>query len=153
MTETRTAGGQAPGSDIPPLTGLRAAAFALYKVGIALFAVGVLVQIFLAGLGIFDSPLAATDGASNELDPHRTLGTILTQPGAAVLLLLAVIARPGVRIVRGTVALVVLGLVQILLADGGRETPVLGALHTLLAFVYLGLVADLARHALGRRSR
>ena len=152
MTDSRTER-PAGASDAPALSGPRAAAFALYKVLIALFVVGVLVQIFLAGLGIFDSPVAATDGASTELDPHRTLGTILTQPGATVLLVLALLARPNRRIVQGTVALVVLGLVQTLLADFGGQTPVLGALHTLLAFAYLGLVADLARTALDRRSR
>ena len=152
MTDSRTDHPAKP-SDPPALTGLRAAAFALYKGLIALFLVGVLVQIYLAGLGIFDSPVAATDGASNELDPHRTLGTILTQPGATVLLVLALVARPNRRIVRGTVALVVLGQIQTLLADFGGETPVLGALHTLLAFAYLGLVADLTRSAVDRRSR
>ena len=153
MTDARTAGDQAAGADADQLTGIRAGAFGLYKVLIALFAVGVLVQIFLDGLGIFDSPVAATDGASTELDPHRTLGTILTQPAATVLLVLAVVARPNRRIVQGTVALVVLGLIQTLLADFGREQPVLGALHTVVAVVYLGLVADLARNALDRRPR
>ena len=152
MTDPRT-DRQADPSAAPALSGVRAGAFALYKVLIALFAVGVLVQIYLAGLGIFDSPVAAADGASTALDPHRTLGTILTQPGATVLLVLALVARPNRRIVQGTVALVVLGQIQTLLAVFGGETPVLGALHTLLAFAYLGLVADLARTALDRRSR
>ncbi len=152
MTDSRTDRPSQP-SAAPALSGVRAGAFALYKVLIALFAVGVLVQIYLAGLGIFDSSVAATDGASTELDPHRTLGTILTQPGATLLLVLALVARPNRRIVQGTVALVVLGQIQTLLADFGDGMPVLGGLHTLLAFAYLGLVADLARNALDRRSR
>lgn len=134
----------------PELTGFRAAAFTLYGVLIALFTVAILVQIFLAGLGIFDSQRAAT--ASGDLDPHRDLGTILTQPAALLLLVVALVARPGQRIVPRTAGLLVLGGIQTYLGSAGAGTPVLGALHTVLAIGYLGLAADLTRTALGRQS-
>lgn len=139
-----------PVSEAPTLTGVRAGAFTLYKVLIALFTVAVLVQIFLAGLGIFDSQRPAT--ASAELEPHRTLGTILTQPAAVVLLVVVLVARPAQRIVPKTAALVVLGGIQTYLGSAGAGTPVLGALHTVVAIGYLGLAVDLTRTALDRRS-
>lgn len=79
-------------TDTSTLSGARAGAFALYKVLIALFAVAVVVQIFLAGLGAFGDEVAI---ASTDLEPHRILGYLLTVPLALVLLVLALVARPG----------------------------------------------------------
>ncbi|MBW3640320.1 MAG: hypothetical protein KY451_10795 [Actinobacteria bacterium] len=134
-------------TDTSTLSGPRAGVFALYKVLIALFALAVVVQIFLAGLGVFGDEVAI---ASSDLEPHRTLGYLLTVPLALLLLVLAVIARPGRRIEPMTGALVVFGLVLLQLGRSGADLPLLGGLHAVLAFVQLGLAGSLVKLALDR---
>ena len=70
----------------------------------------------------------------------------------ALALLSLLLAR---RIVQPTVALIVVGVVQVVLGIAGGDTAVLGGLHALNALVYVGLAAVLVRRAnpgLGRRS-
>lgn len=134
-------------TDTSTLSGARAGAFALYKVLIALFAVAVVVQIFLAGLGAFGDEVAI---ASTDLEPHRILGYLLTVPLALVLLVLALVACPGRRIEPMTAGLVVLGLVELQLGRSGADLPLLGGLHALLAFLLLGLAGSLVKLALDR---
>jgi hypothetical protein len=102
----------------------RRGAAAGYRWLLLIFVAGGAVQIFLAGLGIFHHH-------SVGLGPHRALGFALG--GLAVLILvLALVARPGGRAVIGSVVLVVqTDLLQSLLAGLGDDAAVWGGLHAL----------------------
>ena len=107
-------------------TRTRGVATAVFRWGLLVFLAAGVVQIFLAGLGAFKLLHGAGDSA---LDPHRTLG--FTMAGMAlILLILALIARQGLRAVVGLVLLVVLtSFVQSLLASLADHHAVYGALH------------------------
>ena len=122
-----------------PVSGLRRGAFLGYQWLLLVFLLAGVVQIFLAGLGVFrleDQGLAAAGDSA--FAPHRTLG--FTIAGIALLILvLALIARPGVRAIIGSAVLVVLtSLVQSLLAGLGEDHAVYGALHALDGLLILG---------------
>jgi uncharacterized membrane protein YhdT len=93
-----------------------------------LFTMGVIVQVFLAGLGLFES--------ADYWDDHKSLGQIL---GIIPVLLIvtAIIGRLPSRLIGMSVVLLVLWIVQYLLpkADNGY----IAALHPLNAFLLLGL--------------
>jgi len=97
-----------------------------YRWGLLVFLAAGVVQIFLAGLGTFKLLHGAGDSA---LDPHRTLGFVMAGM-AIILLILALIARPGVRAIVGLVLLVLLtSFVQSLLAGLADHHVAYGALH------------------------
>jgi hypothetical protein len=129
-----------------PARGLRRQALiAGYWLFTAFLAVG-LVQIFLAGLGIFalDGRKLGSPGET-AFDPHRTGAMVLTV--VALLALVAIgIARPGARlIVLAVVLLVLTAVVQSLLASVGEDTPFFGGLHAIDGLAVLGLAAFLRK--------
>lgn len=144
MADTRTA---STASGAPTLTGARAGVFVAYRIVIVVVLVALLVQVFLAGLGVFGAEVAPVEDEASGMEAHRALGHMVTTIGGALLLLTALIARPGKRIVLLTVAWVVLGQVQVFLALGGEDAAVVGGLHALVALVLVGLAADLTRRA------
>jgi hypothetical protein len=158
MTENQTIAGQvasAPGS------ALRRGADAGYRWLLLLFLVAGVVQIFLAGLGVFHLHAYGLDDPAGDsaLDPHRTLG--FAMGGIAVLILLfALVARPGRRqVVLAAVLVLQTMVLQSLLAGLGDDSPVWGGLHALdglLALVvagYLYGVAQVRRRAAARDLR
>jgi len=97
------------------------------------------VQIFLAGLGVFrlqDQGLGT--GGDAAFAAHRTTG--FTLAGIAVIILvLAVIARPGARAIAASAVLVVLtSLVQSLLAGLAEDHALYGGLHAFDGLLILG---------------
>lgn len=121
-----------------PPSGARQVALTIVRYGSMLFGTAVLVQVYLAGSGIFAAKGPVKDASS--LDPHRTLGNILA--GLALLLLIAVIvARPSRRVVITVVVLFVLTGVEGLIAGAGKSAPYFGALHPVIAVVIMGLAA------------
>jgi hypothetical protein len=98
------------------------------------------VQIFLAGLGAFRIDNLGVSG-DTAFAPHRALGFAMA--GVALLILvLALIARPGVRAVIGSVLLFLLAvLVQSLLASLADNTVWFGGLHALDGLAILGIAA------------
>ena len=82
-----------------PITGLRRGAFLGYRWTLLVFLLAGVTQIFLAGLGAFrlQDQAAAGDSA---FAPHRALGFSMGAI-ALVILVLAVIARPGARAIAG----------------------------------------------------
>jgi hypothetical protein len=122
-----------------PVTGLRRGAFLGYQWLLLVFLLAGVVQISLAGLGVFrleDQGLAAAGDTA--FGPHMALG--FTMAGIALLILvLAVIARPGARAIAGSAVLVLLtSLVQSLLAGLGEDHAAYGALHALDGLLILG---------------
>ena len=122
-----------------PVTGLRRGAFLGYRWALLAFLLAGAAQIFLAGLGVF----SLHDQADAAFAPHRALGFAMA--GVAVLIVvLAVIARPGARAITGSAVLVLLtSLVQSLLAGLGEDHAVYGALHALDGLFVIGIASYL----------
>ena len=128
-----------------PYTGLRGIAVRGYRWLLLAFLLAGVVQIFLAGLGVFrlqDQTLGGA-GGDTAFAPHRALG--FTMAGIAlVILVLAVIARPGTRAIIGSAVLVLLtSLMQSLLAGLADNHAVYGGLHALDGLLILGIAGYL----------
>ncbi len=124
------------------LSGARDVADKLFAGGLLLFLVAGLVQIFLAGAGVFDINGQKVEDATS-FDPHRTLG--FAMGGLAVaLVVLALVAGAGVRTIVVTLVVALLAnVVQSLLAVWGEDSAVLGGLHALDGLASLGLAGFL----------
>jgi hypothetical protein len=108
-----------------------------FAVVTAVFVVGSLLQVFLAGLGIF---------GAESFEPHETVGGIVHALAiVGFLLALASPARKRDAPLALLLALLVTG--QILLVDTRDDAPGLAALHPLLGVLDLGLGAWLAWRA------
>ncbi len=141
MTET-TASSADSTAGRGPRTGGNGTAYRVFAGLTALLVLGIVVQFFLAGLGVFGVDGRELEKATS-LDPHRALGHILA--GIALLMFIAaLVARASKLEIWGSLALVVLiELVQALLASGGEDHDWLGGLHALNGLVILGLAARL----------
>jgi heme/copper-type cytochrome/quinol oxidase subunit 1 len=125
-----------------PITGLRRGAFLGYRWVLLAFLLAGVVQIFLAGLGAFRLQDQAGAGDS-AFAPHRALGFSMGVI-ALVILVLAVIARPGARAIAGSAVLVLLtSLMQSLLAGFAEDHVVFGALHALDGLLILSIAGYL----------
>jgi len=109
----------------------------VFAVAAWLFLVGVLVQVFLAGVGVFE--LA-------DWTAHAGLGWAL---GSApiLLVLFALVAGVGRSTVLLTVALMIAAIIQPELAAARREAPVVAALHPVNALLVFWLAWVVARRA------
>lgn len=150
MTENQIIAGQAASTSG---SALRRSAATGYRWLLLLFLVAGVVQIFLAGLGVFHLHAYGLDDPAGDsaLDPHRMLG--FAMGGIAVLILiLALIARPGGRQVVLAVLLVLQTVIlQSLLAGLGDDSPVWGGLHALDGLLALVVAGYLYGVALVRR--
>jgi Family of unknown function (DUF6220) len=125
-------------------SGLRRGALIGYRWVLLAFLLLGVVQIFLAGVGIFGldgQELGAT--GETAFNPHRSLG--FGMGGLAlIILILALIARPGARsIVLAVVMFLLAFLAQSLLGGLGEDTPVFGGLHALDGLAILGIAGFL----------
>ena len=129
------------------MAGVRRGARSVLKWFAPLYVVLIVVQVFLAGEGIFgmknisDSDHCDKIGGclanSKDLDPHRALGFFLTMPGALLFLIVALLAwHPSSRVRVVSILVAVLTFVQMPLAGAGRWG---GALHPVNAFLVLGM--------------
>jgi Family of unknown function (DUF6220) len=96
---------------------------------------GVVVQFYLAGTALF--------GATT-FQPHRALGEALAV-AMLLLLVLALVARPGRRTVGLAAVLVVLGIVQVALPSLRATMPWVAALHTINAVALAMVSVRIAR--------
>ena len=125
------------------MAGIRRGAVAVLRYYVPLFIVAVIVQIFLAGEGIFGIKGGPELDDQKTLDPHRALGYILAEPAALILLVLALLAWfPDRRMRWISIALPFLIFLQDPLSWGGRWS---GAFHPLNAILVLALLGWLAR--------
>jgi hypothetical protein len=118
----------------------------IYRIWATILTVAVVLQIFFAGYGAFDtvhkvSSAGATvdeNSVEDSFGVHIGLGYLILF-GTIVLLLISFGTRDRRRIYRslGVVGLLVL---QILLAGFGEDVAYLGGLHPLNAFVILGFL-------------
>jgi hypothetical protein len=115
--------------------------------------VAVVVQVALAGYGIFYALHKANDDQSvtksafeHGFNAHAVLGTILL----VVMLLLVIVAaagRLGPTALKFSIALLVAGILQMVFASLGRSVPALGFLHVVNALAIYGAAALLAHRA------
>ncbi len=143
----------ASGAAATPVTALRRGAFRVYQWMLLAFLLAGVAQIFLAGLGVFrlqDQGLEAAGDTA--FAPHMALGFAMA--GIALLILiLAVIARPGARAIAGSAVLVLLtSLMQSLLAGLGEDHAAYGALHALDGLLILGIAGYLYARARRRET-
>jgi len=132
---------------------MRRGATAVLKWFSALYVVLIVIQVYLAGEGIFglnvirhseDCDKKGADlvaqhcvGNSKTLDAHRALGFFLTLPGALLFLICALIAWvPNKRIRIVSIVAPILTFVQMILPGLGRWG---GALHPVNAILILGM--------------
>ena len=127
---------------------MRRGARSVLKWFAGLYFVLIVVQVYLAGEGIFglnnikhsddcDKHPALCAGGSGTLDAHRALGFFLTLPGALLFLIVALIAwHPNKRIRTASIVVPILAFVQMILPALGRWG---GAFHPVNAILLLGL--------------
>lgn len=123
----------------------------IYRILITLFTAAVVVEIFLAGLGVFRAMPSEEVSVSHEtvedkFSAHAALGDVLGG-GSILLLVVIVIAWTGRRVIGATLGLAILTFIQGFLAAKGEDSPVAGALHAINAFLILGLSSFLAWQA------
>jgi Family of unknown function (DUF6220) len=109
-----------------------------------LFVVGLLVQVFLAGRGVFDSPL--------QFETHRDFGFALSAI-PIVLLVVGIVAGVGRRLAAFAIVAFLLFILQSVLVAFRESSPMIAALHPVNGFVIVLLAIEMAREAsLARRS-
>jgi hypothetical protein len=118
----------------------------------SLFFLGVIIQFFLVGEGLFGMKDGATIDNANSLNAHRDFGFILSDIGAILFLILALLAWPTPRKLLGAwILLAVLAFVQPLLADFHHRW--VGMFHPVNALLLLGLSGRLAHYAWTSRKK
>src|SRR5215210_5322820 len=109
-----------------------------------LLVLAVVVQVGFAGYGAFDVAGNVDEGTVDDksfedsFGAHIGFGYLVVLIGL-ILLVVALIARPGRQRVWRSVALAGLLILQVLLAWIGFEVPVVGSLHPINALVIFGL--------------
>lgn len=130
------------------MAAVRRGAWVGLKYVTTLFVVGVVVQFFLVGYGLFAMKHGATIDNAKSLDAHRGFGFILTDLGAILFLVLALLAWPKPRrLLWLWILLALLSFVQGILASAGFKHWGVGMLHPVNALILLGLSVHLARYA------
>ena len=112
-----------------------------------LFVAGVVVQVFLAGLGVFDDPASFAT--------HRDWGYML-ELLPIVMLVLALAGRLGRRQIAFAIALFAMFILQSILVAVRVDLPMVAALHPVNGFAILLVGIEAAREAwiaAQRRSR
>jgi len=122
---------------------------AIYRVWATILTGLVVLQIFFAGYGAFDTVHKAKDGTTvddnsveTSFGAHIGLGYLILL-GTLIFFLISFGTRDRKRIYR---ALAVFGLLilQVVLASVGEEgTPFIGGLHPVNAFIILGLLGSI----------
>jgi hypothetical protein len=110
---------------------------AVFAVAAWLFLIGVVVQVFLAGAGLF---------GLSDFTPHAGFGWLLASL-PILLVLLVLLAGLGRRTVLLTVALAVVTAIQPELAAARYENPVVASLHPVNALLVFWLAWVVARRA------
>ena len=119
----------------------------------ALYVLAIIVQLFLAGEGVFrlnnvrhsdkcDKAVGCIAKSSKTLDAHRALGFVLTLPGALLFLIVALVAWHSNKQTR-TISILapILAFLESVLAAIGSWV---GGLHVLNGVLVLGLFTWLA---------
>jgi len=103
-----------------------------------LFLVGIVVQVFLAGMGLF--------GVPRDFEAHIGLGWLL-HLGPVLLLIAAAIAQVGRRIIWWNVALLLAVGIQPFLPAMKKDLPFAAALHPVNALIIFWLTLTIGLQA------
>jgi hypothetical protein len=129
---------------------IRSGAYQLYRVLIAAIAIACVVQIFLAGRGVFGIHGATKLDDQNSLNAHRDLGEIIGV--AAIVVFLLALLMWNKRLVVWTLVLALLAeLVQH--ATSTPKHPWVAGLHPVSGVAILGIAGSLAHRAWAGRAR
>ncbi|HEY1641677.1 MAG TPA: hypothetical protein VGG35_13375 [Streptosporangiaceae bacterium] len=135
----------------PGRAGARRVALAGYRWLLLAFLLGCAAQIFLAGLGVFSFGDQDAAGGTSAFNAHMTLGFALAGV-AVILLILALIGRPGVLAMSLAGVLVIQTcLLQSLLDSLADGTAAFGGLHALDGLLIVANAGVLYALALRRR--
>jgi hypothetical protein len=117
------------------------------------FLLGVVVEFFLVGLGLFSMHAGSTIDNAHSLNAHRAVGYLVSVVGGVLLLVLTLLAWPKPRRILGLYLLLfILAFpVQPFLAIGGVHHRFVGMLHPVNAAILLGLSGYLAHYAWASR--
>ena len=129
------------------MAAVRRGAWGALRYVTSLFFLGVAVQFFLVGYGLFAMKHGATIDDAKSLDPHRGLGWILSEFGSILMLILVLLAWPARRLLGAWILLAVLAFFQAVLASSGYHHWGLGMFHPVNAIILLGLSGRLAHYA------
>jgi hypothetical protein len=123
------------------MAGVRRVTRSILRYLYPLYVLLIVLQVYFAGEGIFGAGDSSIEDA-NSLNLHRDFGFFIAQPGALLLLILALLAwMPNTRLRVLSILLPILLIVQSILPSAGRWVA---ALHPVNAFIILGLVGYLA---------
>jgi hypothetical protein len=131
--------------------GARRAVDVAYGYLAAFFVAGVLVQVYLAGIGIFGINSAKVANATS-LDPHGAWGTVLMVLSVILLILALVAWVSRVTVIWTFVLAVLVTAAQTALAAAGENNKWIGGLHALDGMVILLLSLWLAITARRRQT-
>ena len=124
------------------MAGVRRGAGVVLRYLTPLFLIAILVQIFLAGSGIFGIEEGETVDEASSLDLHRDFGWTFSHLGGLLLLLVALLWWPRNKRLLGMYVVAAIALiVQPFLAEGGQWV---GAFHPLNGILILGLLGYLS---------
>jgi len=119
---------------------MRSAATSAYHWIALIITAGLVVQFFLAGVGVF---------GADSFDAHKSVGWILHT--ASILILIAAIIGPRDRkSILMSIAFIVVFTIQAMLPGAADDSPWLAAFHPLLALVVLGMAAHIGMPAISR---
>ena len=127
------------------MSGLQRGAFSLYRYLIALFVAACVVQIYLAGRGVFGVHGGKKLDDQSSLDPHRALGEMIGL-AAIVMFVCALVVWRNRRLIGETFALAFMAeVLQHALAL--PKHPWVAGLHAVDGLAILGLAGMLAHRA------
>jgi hypothetical protein len=133
-------------------TPTRPGAHRAYLILLRVFLLDGVLQITFAGFGAFDLDGRKLGAKGNDAFTAHAMNGLLMSVLALAILVVAIVAKEGSRIVGLAVLLIVLtAVVQSVLAGLGDDTPFFGALHALDGMALLGLAGYLHGSA-GRAS-
>jgi len=128
------------------MAAVRRGAWVALKYVTTIFFLGVILQFFFVGFGLFGMKDGETIDNAKSLDAHRAFGFILADGGAILLLVLALLAWPTPRkLLVAWIVLAVLAFFQPVLADFHHKW--VGMFHPVNALILLGLSGRLAHYA------
>ena len=131
------------------MSSIRRGAAVAQRYIVSLYFLGVIVQFFLVGVGLFGMKAGSTIDNAKSLDAHRGFGFILIEFIGGLLLIVTLIAwqSPLRQKVGLYVLLCLLGVLQAILATQGFHHKYIGMFHPVNALVLLGLSGMLTRKA------
>lgn len=129
----------------PEVSGARAKADTVFAYLGALLVLAIVVQFFLAGLGVWGIDGHKDLGKATSLDPHRAVAGVIALI-AILMFIAALVSRTSKAKIWVSIIIAVLAeVVQSLLATGGEHQHWVGGLHVLDGLIILGLAGWMHR--------